>query len=135
MPHNSRERPARCAASASSACASSLPARASRSMAASNCCASKASNHARNRANSCGASCSTAFSMSSAVVMSDEPISNFSIQLKKHFRSYPEMISFSSKYFYGDSLQVMKIRGNPIEDVIEFDELKHDGLIDQRNVN
>jgi hypothetical protein len=64
-----------------------------------------------------------------------EPISNFSIQLKKHFRSYPEMISFSSKYFYGDSLQAMKIRGKPIEDVIEFDSVEHDGLIDQRNVN
>jgi hypothetical protein len=64
-----------------------------------------------------------------------EPISNFSVQLKKHFRSYPEMISFSSKYFYGDSLQVMKIRGKPIEDVLEFDSIKHDGLIDQRNVN
>jgi tetratricopeptide (TPR) repeat protein len=64
-----------------------------------------------------------------------EPISNFSIQLKKHFRSYPEMISFSSKYFYGDSLQVMKIRGKPIEDVIEFDPIEHDGLVDQRNVN
>lgn len=36
MPHSSRERPARCVASASSAWASSLPARASRSMAASN---------------------------------------------------------------------------------------------------
>jgi hypothetical protein len=29
----------------------------------------------------------------------------------------------------------MKIRGKPIEDVIEFDLIKHDGLIDQRNVN
>jgi superfamily I DNA and/or RNA helicase len=64
-----------------------------------------------------------------------EPISNFSIQLKKHFRSYPEMIGFSSKYFYGDNLQVMKIRGKPIEDVIEFDGIEHDGLVDQRNVN
>ena len=64
-----------------------------------------------------------------------EPISNFSIQLKKHFRSYPEMISFSSKYFYGDSLQATKIRGKPIEDVIEFDRIEHDGLVDQRNVN
>ena len=63
------------------------------------------------------------------------PISNFAIQLKKHFRSYPEMISFSSKYFYGDSLQVMKIRGEPIEEVIEFDMIDHDGRIDQRNVN
>ena len=55
--------------------------------------------------------------------------------MKKHFRSYPEMISFSSKYFYGDSLQVMKIRGKPIEEVIEFDAIEHDGLIDQRNLN
>jgi len=64
-----------------------------------------------------------------------EPISNFAIQLKKHFRSYPEMIGFSSKYFYSDTLQVTKIRGVPVEDVIEFDPIDHDGLIDQRNVN
>jgi hypothetical protein len=32
-------------------------------------------------------------------------------------------------------LQVMKIRGKAIEDVIEFDEVAHDGLIDKRNVN
>jgi hypothetical protein len=64
-----------------------------------------------------------------------EPISNFTIQLKKHFRSYPEMIGFSSKYFYDDSLQVTKIRGTPIEEVIEFDTVEHDGLIDRRNVN
>jgi AAA domain len=29
----------------------------------------------------------------------------------------------------------MKIRGNPIEDVIEFDAIDHDGLVDKRNVN
>jgi AAA domain len=75
------------------------------------------------------------FNIRSSVLDFIEPISNFSIQLKKHFRSYPEMIGFSSKYFYGDSLQVMKIRGKPIEDVIEFDPIDHDGLIDRRNVN
>jgi len=75
------------------------------------------------------------FNIRSSVLDFIEPISNFSIQLKKHFRSYPEMIGFSSKFFYGDSLQVMKIRGRPIEDVIEFDGIDHDGLIDQRNVN
>jgi CHAD domain/AAA domain len=75
------------------------------------------------------------FNIRSSVLDFIEPISNFAIQLKKHFRSYPEMISFSSKYFYDDSLQVMKIRGKPIEDVIEFDPIDHDGLIDQRNVN
>jgi hypothetical protein len=75
------------------------------------------------------------FNIKSSVLDFVEPISNFSIQLKKHFRSYPEMISFSSKYFYGNSLQVMKIRGNPIEDVIEFDAIDHDGLVDKRNIN
>ena len=75
------------------------------------------------------------FNIRSSVLDFVEPISNFAIQLKKHFRSYPEMISFSSKYFYGDSLQVMKIRGKPIEEVIEFDTIDHDGRIDQRNVN
>jgi hypothetical protein len=75
------------------------------------------------------------FNIKSSVLDFIEPISNFAIQLKKHFRSYPEMISFSSKYFYGDSLQVMKIRGKPIEEVIEFDAIEHDGKIDQRNVN
>lgn len=75
------------------------------------------------------------FNIRSSVLDFIEPISNFSIQLKKHFRSYPEMIGFSSKYFYGNSLQVMKIRGKPIEDVIEFVKIEHDGLIDKRNVN
>jgi hypothetical protein len=64
-----------------------------------------------------------------------EPISNFDIQLKKHFRSYPEMIGFSSKYFYGNSLQVMKIRGKPLDEVIEFDAIEHDGLLEKRNIN
>jgi AAA domain/Tetratricopeptide repeat len=75
------------------------------------------------------------FNIRSSVLDFIEPMSNFAIQLKKHFRSYPEMIGFSSKYFYDESLQVMKIRGKPIEDVIEFDAIDHDGLIDQRNVN
>jgi hypothetical protein len=64
-----------------------------------------------------------------------EPIPNFDIPLKKHFRSYPEMIGFSSKYFYGNNLQVMKIRGKPLDEVIEFDAIEHDGLLDQRNIN
>ena len=46
--------------------------------------------------------------------------SNFSITLKKHFRSYPEMISFSSKYFYQNALQSMKIRAKSISEIIEF---------------
>ena len=49
-----------------------------------------------------------------------ELANNFTIQLKKHFRGYPEMISFSSKYVYPEGLQALKIRGKPIDDVLEF---------------
>jgi hypothetical protein len=75
------------------------------------------------------------FNIRSSVLDFVEHLSNFAIQLRKHFRSYPEMISFSSHYFYQDSLQVMKIRGKAVEDVIEFDVVQHDGLLERRNVN
>ena len=65
-----------------------------------------------------------------------ETLSNFSITLKKHFRGYPEMISFSSKYFYNNSLQAMKIRGKPIDEVLEFIQLQSDGKFDlHKNTN
>ena len=60
------------------------------------------------------------FNITNSVMDFFEMVSNFQIQLRKHFRGYPEMISFSSKHFYGDFLQVLKIRGKPIEEVIEF---------------
>jgi superfamily I DNA and/or RNA helicase len=65
-----------------------------------------------------------------------ENLSNFDIMLKKHFRGYPEMISFSSKYFYGGSLQAMKVRGKPVDQILSFVELKHDGKFDKyKNTN
>ncbi len=45
---------------------------------------------------------------------------NIEIMLRKHFRSYQELISYSSKTFYGGELQAIKVRGCPIEDVIRF---------------
>ena len=60
------------------------------------------------------------FNITNSVMDFFEMVSNFQIQLRKHFRGYPEMISFSSEYFYDNFLQVLKIRGKPIEDVIEF---------------
>ncbi len=63
-------------------------------------------------------------------------IRNYECQLKKHFRCYPVIISYSDKYFYGNSLQCMKIRGKPIEDIIKFDVIPHDGKIDEtKNTN
>lgn len=60
------------------------------------------------------------FNISHSVMDFFELTNNFSIQLKKHFRGYPEMISFSSKYVYDEGLQALKIRGKPIEEVLEF---------------
>jgi superfamily I DNA and/or RNA helicase len=63
------------------------------------------------------------FNITNSVMDFFEMVSNFQIQLRKHFRGYPEMISFSSEYFYDNFLQVLKIRGKPIEEVIEFIEV------------
>ena len=46
------------------------------------------------------------------------------------------MISFSSKYFYGGALQPMKIRGKPIEEVLQFIELPDPQYVDlEQNTN
>jgi len=55
-------------------------------------------------------------------------INNYQTRLIKHFRGYKELISYSNKFFYKGSLQVMKVRGVPIQDVLKFSEVKHDGL-------
>ena len=46
--------------------------------------------------------------------------SNYTIMLRKHFRSYQELIGFSSKQFYGGQLQAIKIRSIPVSEVIKF---------------
>ena len=62
-------------------------------------------------------------------------IRNYECQLTKHFRCYPEIISYSDKYFYGN-LECMKIRGKSIEDVIKIDIIPHDGKFDEtKNTN
>lgn len=63
-------------------------------------------------------------------------IRNYECLLKKHFRCYPEIISYSDKFFYGGNLQCMKIRGKAIEEVIKFDVIDHDGKLDEtKNTN
>ncbi|OMF72872.1 hypothetical protein BK143_11585 [Paenibacillus peoriae] len=47
-------------------------------------------------------------------------ITNYQSGLKKHFRGYMELIGYSNKNFYRESLQVMKIRGVDIQEVIKF---------------
>jgi len=60
------------------------------------------------------------FNIKTSILEFFEYISNYNMQLAKHFRGYKETISYSNKFFYNDSLQVMKIRSKPISDVLEF---------------
>ncbi len=66
------------------------------------------------------------FNIKTSILEFFEFISNYHIQLLKHFRGYKEIISYSNKYFYQDTLQVMKIRGKPIDDVIRFSQVEAD---------
>ncbi|MCP3684056.1 MAG: hypothetical protein GY861_15350 [bacterium] len=67
------------------------------------------------------------FNIKSSILEFFEYITNFNIQLMKYFRGYKEIISYSNYYFYQDSLQVMKIRGKPIDDVLKLTFVEHDG--------
>ena len=60
------------------------------------------------------------FNIKTSILDFFEFISNYNTQLMKYFRGYKEIISYSNKYFYQNTLQVMKIRGKPIEDVLSF---------------
>ncbi|MFB3884043.1 MAG: AAA domain-containing protein [Thermodesulfobacteriota bacterium] len=63
-------------------------------------------------------------------------IASYADMLRKHFRGYQELISFSSKYFYEGQLQAIKVRGKPIEEVICFTVLKGDEIKERyQNVN
>jgi hypothetical protein len=46
---------------------------------------------------------------------------SYSVTLRKHFRSYPELISYSSSTFYGHQLQAIRLRAQPLEEVIRFE--------------
>lgn len=48
---------------------------------------------------------------------------SYSVMLRKHFRSYPELISYSSSNFYGRQLQALKLRAQPIDEVIRFEKV------------
>ncbi len=67
------------------------------------------------------------FNIKTSILEFFEFIRNFNTQLSKHFRGYKEIISYSNKYFYQDSLEVMKIRGKAVDEVLKFTFIKHDG--------
>ncbi len=76
------------------------------------------------------------FDIKNSILKFSRFIRNYECQLKKHFRCYPEIISYSDKYFYDKTLQCMKIRGKQIEDIIKIEIIDHDGKFDaNKNTN
>ncbi len=76
------------------------------------------------------------FDIKTSVLDFFEYISHFNVMLKKHFRGYRELISYSSKYFYNDQLQAIKIRSLPVSEIILFTYVEPDGkkeLIENTN--
>jgi len=69
----------------------------------------------------------TKFNIKTSILEFFEFIANFNIMLRKHFRGYRELISYSSKHFYEGDLQAIRIRGKSIEDTIKFSLIEHDG--------
>jgi superfamily I DNA and/or RNA helicase/very-short-patch-repair endonuclease len=70
------------------------------------------------------------FNIRTSILEFFEFVTNFRAQLMKHFRGYKELISYSNKYFYKNTLQVMKIRGKLIDEVLKFTIINHDGQVD-----
>lgn len=60
---------------------------------------------------------------------------SYSVMLRKHFRSYAELIGFSSSTFYNHQLQALKIRSKPIDEVIRFTQVDLAGLKATRSTN
>lgn len=70
------------------------------------------------------------FNIKTSILEFSERISNYNIMLKKHFRGYREIISYSSKHFYNGDLQAIKIRAKSIDDVLKFSFVEHDGKLE-----
>jgi hypothetical protein len=71
------------------------------------------------------------FNIKSSILDFFEYVANCRITLLKHFRGYIENISYSNEFFYGGQLQAIRLRTKPIDKVIRFTELEHDGKEEQ----
>ncbi|MFZ0033474.1 MAG: AAA domain-containing protein [Sedimentisphaerales bacterium] len=73
------------------------------------------------------------FNIRTSILEFFEFVCNYSSRLLKHFRGYKELISYSNEYFYfygkmgSPGLHVMKIRGKPVDEVLKFSVIPHDG--------
>jgi hypothetical protein len=75
------------------------------------------------------------FDVKRSVLEFGQLCANYRIMLRKHFRSYKELINYSSTTFYGGQLQAIKIRGVPLADCIEINELEVPESTFVRNTN
>jgi superfamily I DNA and/or RNA helicase len=66
------------------------------------------------------------FNIKNSILDFMKNIPNYECSLKKHFRGYIELINYSNKNFYQDSLQVMKIRGVSLNEVLQFHVIQAD---------
>lgn len=66
------------------------------------------------------------FDIKNSILDFVERICNYEVMLKKYFRWYKEIISYSNKFFYGNDLQVMKIRWKHIDEVLRFEFIEVD---------
>lgn len=60
------------------------------------------------------------FDVKSSILDFVRSVANYKGFLRKHFRSYNELINFSNETFYARMLQVMKIRSRPLDEIIQF---------------
>jgi hypothetical protein len=77
------------------------------------------------------------FSVRTSTLAFAKALQNYSVSLNTHFRSYPEIISYSNEVFYRPSqieLITNRIRNKPIGEVLRFLPVKTQGLAG-RNVN
>jgi superfamily I DNA and/or RNA helicase len=77
------------------------------------------------------------FDVRTSILRFFDLVKHFDVMLKKHFRGYAELISFSSKYFYDGQLQAIRIRSKPVSEVLQFSVLDEDRMpmITHRNAN
>lgn len=66
------------------------------------------------------------FNIKNSILDFMKNIPNYESSLKKHFRGYIELISYFNKNFYQDSLQVMKMRGVSLSEVLQFHVIQAD---------
>jgi AAA domain len=75
------------------------------------------------------------FDVKKSILEFFEVIANYETMLRKHFRGYQELISFSSKYFYDGQLQAIKIRSRPLRATIRFEVLDSPDESQVKNTN